>query len=391
MTDRQQNRVRLLLVSPFFPAHGGGVEIVAGHLASGWSARGLVVNWAASDCDAAPTAVGFKCMPMRSFNAIERKTGIPVPVWTWGAMKQLRQAAADCDVIVVHESLYLHSVLVAALAARLRKPLILIQHVGEIPYRSALLRALVKMGNRHVAAFVHRRAACVAYVSETVRSFFNGLLGEIRYKSTVIPNGFAASTFQPRSSDQRASIRSRFGLAPECFVMLFVGRFVEKKGLSLLRQLARQRPEWTWVFIGAGPMDPCSWGLRNVRVIGRLPHEQLADWYAAADLLVLPSVGEGFPLVVQEAMGSGLPAAVSKEVAHALPGVHEHVFSEAVGEDPDIVQRWLALLDAAAAGGAARRREGASRFASGKWSWDRCVDQHVELIQRTLSGRAIQP
>jgi glycosyltransferase involved in cell wall biosynthesis len=45
----------------------------------------------------------------------------------------------------------------------------------------------------------------------------------------------------------------------------------------------------------------------------------LRQYYIAADLFVLPSVGEGFPLAVQEALSSGLPTVVSKEVADDVP------------------------------------------------------------------------
>ena len=38
-----------------------------------------------------------------------------------------------------------------------------------------------------------------------------------------------------------------------------------------------------------------------------MPQEQLRELLAAVDAFVLPSVGEGFPLVVQEAFGAGLP------------------------------------------------------------------------------------
>ena len=50
-----------------------------------------------------------------------------------------------------------------------------------------------------------------------------------------------------------------------------------------------------------------------------LSQAELPPLYQAADLLVLPSVGEGFPLVVQEAMACGTPALVGDETAAGCP------------------------------------------------------------------------
>ncbi len=380
--EQSPRRPRVLVVSPYFEAHGGGVEIVAGQVAAGLARLGFSVTWAASDSDPAPAPSAVRCMPMRSSNAIEHKSGVPVPLWTPGALRQLWGAMRESDVVLMHESLYLSNLVAACWARGLAKPLLLVQHVGEVPYRSAVLRGVVRAGNAVAARLVHLCAARVVYVSAVVRDYFRGRRAAGAGKELLIANGLDPLRFSPLPEAERGPHRAGLGLVASRPALLFVGRFVEKKGLHLLQRLARARPEWQWLFVGSGPIDPAAWGLPQVRVVGRVPQEALPDWYRAADLLVLPSVGEGFPLVVQEAMACGLPVAVATETADALPGVREVVLSEEVhGADDATLGRWLALLDAAVAAGLEQRRPEVAAFAARHWSWQRCVDQYAALIE----------
>jgi glycosyltransferase involved in cell wall biosynthesis len=150
---------------------------------------------------------------------------------------------------------------------------------------------------------------------------------------------------------------------------------VEKKGLPLLRQLATARPQDRWVFVGWGADDPARWGLSNVEAVGALPQQQIVDYYRAADLLVLPSVGEGFPLVVQEAMACGLPALISPETLEGAPDAAEVVASAELNLAS--WQQALALLDSA---DPARQRPKVAEFAR-RWSWDTVAERFVELFE----------
>jgi glycosyltransferase involved in cell wall biosynthesis len=375
-------RCRLLVVSPYYAAHGGGVEIVAGQLAAGLADRGFQVTWCASDSDIAAPGDRVECAPMRSNNSIEERTGVPIPFWSAGSLFELWRRMRTCDIVLMHESLYVSNLLAAAWARLLGKPLLLVQHVGEVPYSSVILRMVVRTGNALAARFVHLCASRVVFVSAVVRDYFCSARAGRASKELLIPNGFDPLRFHPGDVKGRNRLRTNRGITGDRPVLLFVGRFVEKKGLPLLQQLARQRPAWQWLFIGSGPLDPRDWALPQVRVVGRVPHEELADWYRAADLLVLPSTGEGFPLVVQEAMACGLPVAVAAETAAALDGVRERVFSEAVtSNDARTVRQWLALLDGALGSDLGTRRGDVAQFALEQWSWERCVAQYATLIE----------
>ncbi len=71
--------------------------------------------------------------------------------------------------------------------------------------------------------------------------------------------------------------------------------------------------------VGNGPVRPGQWGLPNIHVLGFQSQATLADLYRASDFLLLPSVGEGYPLVIQEAMACGLPVICGAASALADP------------------------------------------------------------------------
>ncbi len=139
-----------------------------------------------------------------------------------------------------------------------------------------------------------------------------------------------------RSGSQTESTAAYFGLCPTTLVepcasgedgrlivplILFVGRFVEKKGIDIVRALSLRICYAQWVMAGWGPEDPSRWDIPNLTCVGRQHQDELAELSQAADLLVLPSSGEGFPLVVYQSMSCGTPVAVATETARAYPGV----------------------------------------------------------------------
>lgn len=363
--------MRVALVTPYFPAHRGGVEIVAYELARRLAAAGHAeITWHASDCDAPPPpAPGLRCVPARSWNFAERRAGFPYPFWSPRALAALRRSVRDADVVHVHDCVYQPSVSAALAAARSARPLLVTQHVGTVPYRSRALRGVLGAANRSLGRWLLGRAAHVAFVSDAVRSYFEGF---VRFRSApqLVPNGVDHALFYPAQTFRSGP--------PE---LLFVGRFVEKKGLALLHRLAAALPQTRWRFAGWGPLDPQRWRLPNVEVLGDLDRAQLAALYRDADLLVLPSVGEGFPLVVQEAMACGTPALVSEDTAAGCPDAAPLLLTEPVGAR-DSAARWTRRVEALLASPDSLRglRPRVAAFAREHWSWERCVERYAALL-----------
>lgn len=140
-----------------------------------------------------------------------------------------------------------------------------------------------------------------------------------------VDNDYFSRAAAPHQSDSgRTVARKRFGISENDFVVLFVGKFEEKKRpLDLVRAAAKLDKDVTLLMVGTGPLlDLCRAEAEQLGIeaawAGFLNQSQLGPAYAAADCLVLPSdAGETWGLVVNEALGTGRPCVVSDRVGCA--------------------------------------------------------------------------
>jgi glycosyltransferase involved in cell wall biosynthesis len=368
--------MRILVVTHYFPEHGGGVEIAAQHIAMGLIARGFEIEWIASR-EAGQSSSAPGAQPVRALNLSERLCGVPYPIWGPDALRAIERTLRRCDLLHLHDSLYAGNVMAYWCARRLNKPVVVTQHVGLVPYQRRLLRSAMEIGNRFVSARILAGADATVFLSKTTEDYFRRLRPELLRK-VWIPNGLDTELYHPLSEEGRRRLRAELGWPQDEQVFLFVGRFVEKKGLRILKQLTAKFGAVRWVFVGWGPLDPTSWKAPNVVNLGRRDHRDIVRLYQASDLLVLPSVGEGFPLVVQESMACGTPAAVTTETAHAHPGLENVIWSAEPTANAfvNLLQELLREPDRIAA-----RRTPVSAFARQEWSWDGCADQYANLMR----------
>jgi glycosyltransferase involved in cell wall biosynthesis len=175
---------------------------------------------------------------------------------------------------------------------------------------------------------------------------------------------------------ERAQLRDELGLPVDAALVLFVGRFVPKKGFPLAAAAASD--DYRIVFVG-GDRPPDVIDERLV-FLGALPAEEMPRVYRCVDAFVVASVGE-CPLTVLEAMSSGLPVLLNEDPAlhspwTAGPGVR--FVDLAAGELPGALAEVLADRAAAQAIGAEGRRHVLEAF-----SWEAHLDR-LEAVYRTL-------
>ena len=136
-------------------------------------------------------------------------------------------------------------------------------------------------------------------------------LGIPRDRVWVVPYG--ADTGTP------VFVRGETREPPRDFRILFVGQIGLRKGLQTLLDALTftARSDWRVDFIGAKLSESATdfaayKGATPLHFHGALPQQQVAQWMRTSSVLVLPSLEEGFGLVVPQALSCGLPCIVSE-------------------------------------------------------------------------------
>ena len=139
----------------------------------------------------------------------------------------------------------------------------------------------------------------------------------------IIHNGVDTERFQ-FSQEVRDRVRKRLGLAEDALVVGHIGRFTPQKNherlLCIFEQVLRSDPRAVLVLCGTGELESkiqerireSRLEPRKVRMMGVISDPQ--EYLMAFDVLVMPSIFEGLPLVGVEAQATGLPCVFSETI-----------------------------------------------------------------------------
>lgn len=168
------------------------------------------------------------------------------------------------------------------------------------------------LGDRFFAAAVDLWLSTSVYNAAQVKQRY-------RREVTVVPNGVDPDLFHPQP--RNPEVRHRFGIPPDAFLIVSVGRLVGWKGLHDIIDALGGIPNAHYLAIGGGPErkalehQAARLGASGrVHFAGETEHHALPGLLNAADIFVQPSIGEeAFGISVVEAMACGLPALVSDQ------------------------------------------------------------------------------
>jgi glycosyltransferase involved in cell wall biosynthesis len=182
----------------------------------------------------------------------------------------------------------------------------------------------------------------------------------VRGRYAVVHNGVDLERFRPAGDESRAAARDRLGLPRTAPLAVCVGRLTKQKGqdvlLAVWPDIRRRCPDAHLALVGDGDLRPTLEAGAGPGVTFAGAVDDVRDWLAAADVVVLPSRWEGLSLTVLEAFAVGRGVVVSD-----VPGLAE-VVAPGVGARVPRADR-AALADAVVArllDPGLARREGAA-------------------------------
>jgi L-malate glycosyltransferase len=363
----------------------GGVTTHMGELATGLLKRGYRVGIASQGTHGAHAhdVAYFEALGVEHFT-------VPFPLtMSWrtlaGSPRTLRQyrsvlAAFQPDVIHVHW----RSVSPYAQYSRMRH---------GIPFVSSLHIAGTSRG------WLHRRLSfwgeATIAVSRETQAELTGVFGCRSERVVRVPYGVDTARFRPPTPQERSAARQHLGVAGPAVVLALMGTDFERKGhLVLLKALRRLRASGLdcQAVIAGDPRDAAavSEAARRLEVTEFARHVGYCDgqqFLWAADIVVLPSLREGLPIVLNEAMHCGLP-----HIRTPTAGATDQTFDGENGflipfdDDAALAERVQRLMQDPAL--YQRLSVRAREIAQAEYSREVMVDRLIRLYE-TVSARAV--
>ena len=250
--------------------------------------------------------------------------------WTTGSsygLRHLKREILKADILHPAETFFTMTYQCLELKRRLGCKLVVtvsenLPHMGETHPRR----------RRRKEAVIREADAFIAITPTTQKMLIEEGVppGKIR----VIPNSIDTARFQPTA--RNAEWVARLGLKSDEQMVLFIGRFIEEKGIRDILQAipvvrqAMHPKKVRFCFVGAGPLLPVLQTAQKtlgagISIVPFVPYFQVHHLHNLADIFILPSktsqkVAEQFGYVLAESMACGKP-----------------IITTSVGSIPDVV------------------------------------------------------
>lgn len=387
----------------------GGQNIYVGHVARALARRGHHVDVLTRRDDAALPAAVDVCPGVRVLHVdagpachVPKEQLLPhMPAFAQAARRLLRHSE---PYDIVHANFFMSGLVGLGLQRAFGLPLVMTFHALGLVRREHQREADAFPAQRiDIERRIVRDADALIAECPQDRADLMRLYHAPAERISMVSCGVDPSEFAPRN---RAAARRRLGLPADAFVVLQLGRLVPRKGIDIvIRALAKMPPaaRARLLVVGGESREPDERAtpeiarLRGVArdcgvaaqvtFTGRRERDELADYYAAADVFVTTPWYEPFGITPLEAMACGTPV-----VGSAVGGIQYSVVDGVTGclvppHDPEAVAARLTMLQAEPALARAMGRAGIRRVRS-LFTWDRVADE-LEEVYLHAAARAL--
>ena len=209
---------------------------------------------------------------------------------------------------------------------------------------------------------------------------------------TLILNGFDEDIFKLKEVSRKEVLAS-FGLPEAKHVVSFVGKLADFKGVDLLLKAAKiyesELDDVMTLIVGHGELYEelnnlrRSLGLKHVYMLGHQHQDKVADIYNIADVSTVPSRKEPFGLVAIEALACGTPVVVTNG-GGLVDFVDDSIGS--VIDEESYEQLANAIIFEINNPEKQTKRKNAHEFAINNFSWNRVIDEVIDVYQDSINA-----
>lgn len=237
----------------------------------------------------------------------------------------------------------------------------------------------LKLGERTAATCADE----VIVLSRNMQEYFKNTYGR---DTRFIPNGITPKAIVPADR-----INASFGLGKDRY-FLFLGRIVPEKGVHYLIEAFRKVHTDRKLVIAGGSSDSSDYQ-RHIQAMaesdprivltGFVQGEVLQELFSNAYAYVMPSDLEGMPMSLLEAMAYG-NCCLTSDIPECTEVVEDKALTFPHGSVDDLAAMLQKMADDSAI--VTRYKREAAGFITGKYSWDRVVDQTLALYAGDKDG-----
>ena len=319
--------MRILQVTPtFVPSKFGGVKVVSYNLSKTLAKRGHEVTVYTTDADIGYSRLrdvkdiksrgGFNVRYFKNISnslAFTHRLFLPI-----GMVSAIRKDIINFDIIHIHGFRSIQDVIIHKYAKKYNIPYILQAHGSVLPFFQK--ERLKKIFDIFFGYRILRDASKII-ASTKIEAEQYKRMGVGEGKIEIVPNGIDLSEYG--NLPEKGKFRRKYSIGDDEKIILYLGRIHKIKGLDLLAKafmdLSKELDSLKLVI--AGPDDGFLSTLKKqiedlnigdrILFTGLIPEKDKLGAYVDADVYVLPSVYETFPVTVLEACACGTPVIVT--------------------------------------------------------------------------------
>lgn len=322
---RPSGKMRILLLTQLFSPTLGGGEIVFYNLAKKLALRGHDIFVICHRLQNAEETISHNIHVHRIKPKVNYRNSLPISMkdnigYILNAILQGSRLIKQQKIDLIHANSY-GSIIAASVLSKLHgKPLVATIHDifssgssdnwKSWAKQNNLSKISVLLGPVFEKLTVSMPIDVIHSISETTKEDIKRFCGKSNI--VVIPNGIDLNDY-PSDNTDRFPVQS---------YVLYIGRLVFYKNLNVViagfRKVAKELPSAKLIVAGDGPMKK-PWQKmvsdlnleKNVEFIGMISHNRKLELLRNCAFLVLPSVFEGFGLVLLEAFAMNKPVLVA--------------------------------------------------------------------------------